>query len=39
MAKAAILGFGVVGQGVYEVLNKNKSIISARMGEDFEVKW
>ena len=38
MAKVAILGFGVVGQGVYEVLNKNKSIISARMGEDFEVK-
>ena len=38
MAKAAILGFGVVGQGVYEVLNKNKSIISARTGEDLEVK-
>lgn len=38
MAKVAILGFGVVGQGVYEVLNKNSSLISSRMGEDFEVK-
>ena len=38
MAKIAILGFGVVGQGVYEVLNKNSSLISSRMGEDFEVK-
>lgn len=38
MAKVAILGFGVVGQGVYEVLNKNSSLISLRTGEDFEVK-
>ncbi len=38
MAKVAILGFGVVGQGVYEVLNTNKDVISARTGEDFEVK-
>lgn len=37
MANVAILGFGVVGQGVYEVLNTNNSLITARTGEEFKV--
>ncbi|MBQ3597817.1 MAG: homoserine dehydrogenase [Clostridia bacterium] len=38
MAKIAILGFGVVGQGVYEVLNTNSRLITARTGEEFIIK-
>ena len=37
MAKIAILGFGVVGQGVYEVINRNGALISARYGESLEI--
>lgn len=37
MAKAAILGFGTVGSGVYEIL-KNKNFVDA-VGEDVEVKY
>lgn len=35
MAKIAILGFGVVGQGIYEVINANSRLITARTGEEF----
>ncbi len=38
MAKIAILGFGVVGQGVYEVLSTNSRLITARIGEEFDIK-
>ncbi len=38
MAKIAILGFGVVGQGVYEVLSTNSRLITARTGEEFIIK-
>ena len=38
MAKIAILGFGVVGQGIYEVLNTNSRLITARTGEEFIIK-
>ena len=37
MAKAAILGFGTVGSGVYEII-KNKNFVDA-VGEDVEVKY
>ena len=37
MAKAAILGFGTVGSGVYEIL-KNKNLC-ASAGEEIEVKY
>ncbi len=38
MAKIAILGFGVVGQGVYDVLSANSRLITARTGEEFIIK-
>jgi len=37
MAKAAILGFGTVGSGVYEIL-KNKNLCDSA-GEEIEVKY
>lgn len=37
MAKIAILGFGVVGQGVYEVLSKNSKEIKLRTGQEITV--
>lgn len=38
MAKIAILGFGTVGSGVYEVLCRNAASVSRRAGEPVEVK-
>ena len=37
MAKVAIMGFGTVGSGVYEII-KNKNFEKA-LGEDVEVKY
>lgn len=39
MVKAAILGFGTVGSGVYNVLNTNSDLIKNRTGEGIEVKY
>lgn len=39
MVKVAIMGFGVVGSGVYEVLTKNASSIAKRAGEEIEIKY
>ncbi len=38
MAKIAILGFGTVGSGVWEVLRQNAQLIRQRAGEAIEVK-
>ena len=35
--KVAILGYGTVGSGVYEVLNSNKEIIKRKAGVSLEV--
>ena len=35
MINVAILGFGVVGSGVAEVLTQNKGIIEKKLGSDF----
>ena len=35
----AILGYGTVGSGVYDVLTKNAAIISKRVGFDLDVKY
>ncbi|MBO5198739.1 MAG: homoserine dehydrogenase [Lachnospiraceae bacterium] len=37
--KAAILGYGTVGSGVYEILTKNEAVIAAKAGEAVEVKY
>lgn len=39
MKKIAILGFGVVGSGVAEVLTQNKKTIEAKLGEPIEIKY
>jgi len=35
--KAAIMGFGTIGSGVFEVLDKNRKLIEKRAGEPIEV--
>ena len=37
--KAAILGYGVVGSGVGEILLKNADIIEKKLGESIEIKY
>lgn len=39
MAKAAILGFGVVGSGVAEVLRENGVLIQKKLHTDLELKY
>lgn len=39
MIKVAILGYGTVGSGVFEVLNKNSEIIRKKLGNELEVKY
>ena len=39
MAKVAVMGYGVVGSGVVEVLDKNKISIASRTTEPVEVKY
>lgn len=38
MAKVAILGYGTVGSGVFEILNKNQDVVSRKAGQAVEVK-
>ncbi|WP_232718520.1 homoserine dehydrogenase [Bacillus sp. FJAT-45037] len=37
MLKVGVLGFGTVGSGVYERLEKSRSVIERQLGEPFEV--
>lgn len=37
--KIAVLGFGTVGSGVYEVIEKNKENIAKRAGQEIEIKY
>ena len=39
MINAAVLGYGTVGSGVVEVLEKNKDVIAERVGEELNVKY
>ena len=39
MAKIAVLGYGTVGSGVVQVIETNNAAISARAGENVEVKY
>lgn len=39
MIKTAVLGYGTVGSGVVEVLEKNRRIIAKRAGDEIEVKY
>ena len=37
--KIAVLGFGTVGSGVYEVIERNHENIAKRAGEDIDIKY
>ena len=37
--KAAIMGFGTIGSGVYEVLKVNRRVIERRVGSPIDVKY
>ena len=39
MIYVAILGFGVVGSGVYEVMKENSSHIAVKSMEDLGIKY
>ena len=39
MTKMAIMGFGVVGSGVYDIVTKNTDTITKKIGEKLEVKY
>lgn len=39
MVKIAILGYGTVGSGVFEVVRRNKDAIINKIGEEVEVKY
>ncbi len=38
MKKIAIIGFGVVGSGVYEIVRKNKQVLTRKAGEEIDIK-
>lgn len=39
MIKVAILGYGTVGSGVFEIINENKEILIANAGDEIQVKY
>ena len=39
MVQIAILGFGVVGSGTAEVIEENKALLTARIGEEVNIKY
>ncbi len=39
MVKIAVMGYGTIGSGVVEVLEKNRDLIARRAGEVIEVKY
>ena len=39
MIKAAILGYGTVGSGVYNVIKSNSHLVNERAGQEIEIKY
>lgn len=39
MIKVAIMGYGTVGSGVYEVIKTNQESINKKVGQDLEIKY
>ena len=39
MINVAVLGYGTVGSGVVEVINKNQDIVNKRAGQEIKVKY
>lgn len=39
MVKVAVMGYGVVGSGVVELMDKNRKLFEKKLGQDIEVKY
>ena len=39
MIKVAIMGYGTVGSGVYEVIRTNQESINKKVGQELEIKY
>lgn len=39
MAKIAVMGYGTVGSGVYQVINTNSAIVNKNANEEIEIKY
>lgn len=39
MVKVAVMGYGVVGSGVVELMDKNRKLFEKKLGEEVEVKY
>ena len=39
MIKVAIMGYGTVGSGVYEVIRTNQKSINKKVGQELEIKY
>jgi homoserine dehydrogenase len=39
MVKVSVLGYGTVGSGVVEILEKNKELITTRVGQEISLKY
>ena len=39
MIKVAVLGYGTVGSGVVEVIEKNKDMVNKKSAQELEVKY
>lgn len=39
MIKVAIMGYGTIGSGVYEVLETNREVLAASVGQELSVKY
>ena len=39
MIKVAIMGYGTIGSGVYEVLTDNRDKIAANVGQEVQAKY
>ena len=39
MIQIAVLGYGTVGSGVVEVIEKNKDMVNKKSGDEIEVKY
>ena len=39
MISAAVLGYGTIGSGVYEVIKRNRDILTKNAGEEIQVKY
>ena len=39
MIQVAVMGYGTVGSGVVEVIEKNKAEINKKSGEDIHIKY